>query len=81
MPVFEERIVLADAALVEIIFERGGRYRLRCLRGGEPMVEYGNDGKVHRRRRHGREQRYEFRSVEQLRYDFEREVENAQHQG
>ena len=31
----------------------------------------------HRRRVRGRELPYEFRSVEQLRYDFERDVEAA----
>lgn len=81
MLAFAERILLADAALVEIALDAGGRFRLRYLRGGEPLVDYAGDGKAHRRRRHGREQVYEFRSVEQLRYDFERDVEEAQRQG
>lgn len=44
-------------------------YRLRY---GD-LVEYANGV----RRVRGKESRYEFRSVEQLRYDFERDVEAA----
>ena len=43
------------------------------LRYGD-LVEYRN----HRRRVRGRARPYEFRSVEQLRYDFERDVKDAQ---
>ena len=43
------------------------------LRYGD-LVEYRN----HRRRLRGRARPYEFRSVEQLRYDFERDVKDAQ---
>ena len=43
------------------------------LRYGD-LVEYRN----HRRRVRGRARPYEFRSVEQLRYDFERDVRDAQ---
>ena len=43
------------------------------LRYGE-LVEYRN----HRRRVRGRTRPYQFRSVEQLRYDFERDVKDAQ---
>ena len=81
MVLFEERVLLADGALAEIALERGGRYRLRLARAGDPLIEYRSDGAKHRRRRQGREQAYEFRSVEQLRYDFERDVEEAQRQG
>jgi hypothetical protein len=42
------------------------------LRYGE-LVEYSN----HRRRVRGRTLPYEFRSVEQLRYDFEEDVRRA----
>ena len=60
-----ERVVLAEATL-EIELHDDLRYRLRY---GE-LVEYENG----RRRLRGRSSRYEFRSVEQLRYDFERDV-------
>jgi hypothetical protein len=43
------------------------------LRYGD-LVEYRN----HRRRVRGRARPYAFRSVEQLRYDFERDVKDAQ---
>ena len=43
------------------------------LRWGD-LVEYRN----HRRRVHGRVRPYQFRSVEQLRYDFEKDVKDAQ---
>lgn len=43
------------------------------LRYGD-LVEYRN----RRRRVRGRARPYEFRSVEQLRYDFERDVKDAQ---
>ena len=64
----QERVLLGDGTLLEIELGAGGGggYRLRY----GALVEYA-DG---RRRVRGRESRYEFRSVEQLRYDFERDV-------
>jgi len=53
-------------AVLEIELHDDLRYRLRY---GD-VVEY-TDG---RRRVRGRATRYEFRSVEQLRYDFEQDV-------
>jgi hypothetical protein len=52
--------------LLEIELHDDLRYRLRY---GD-LVEYSN----HRRRLRGRTLPYEFRSVEQLRYDFEQDV-------
>jgi len=63
-----ERVVMQEAEL-EIELHDGLRYRLRY---GD-LVEYA-DG---RRKIRGRSSRYEFRSVEQLRYDFERDVAAA----
>lgn len=63
-----EKLVLEDG-LLEIELRRDFSYRLRY---GE-LVEYAN----HRRRVRGRTLPYEFRSVEQLRYDFEQDVNNA----
>jgi hypothetical protein len=66
MVLVSERVVMDEADLtVELDEDRG--YRLRY---GE-LVEY-TPG---RRRVRGRATPYEFRSVEQLRYDFERDVE------
>lgn len=63
-----ERVVLAEVIL-EIELRADRRYRLRY---GD-LVEYENG----RRRLRGRSSHYEFRSVEQLRYDFERDVAAA----
>ena len=62
---FEERIVLADGVRIELSFTSTSNYRLACLKGKRLLVEY----------RSGRA--YEFKSVEKLRYDFERDVEKA----
>jgi hypothetical protein len=58
--------VVLRGAILEIELRGDLRYRLRY---GE-LVEYENG----RRRIRGRSTSYEFRSVEQLRYDFERDV-------
>jgi len=65
MVIFQERVLL-DGVLLEIELRDDLRYRLRY---GE-RVEYENG----RRRVAGRTRAYEFRSVEQLRYDFEQDV-------
>ena len=65
----EEKVLLQDATLLEIELHADLGYVLRY----GSLVEYAN----HRRRVRGRELPYEFRSVEQLRYDFERDVEAA----
>ena len=65
--VLEEKAVFGNRIL-EIELHRDGRYRLSC---GE--VEYTNG----RRKVRGRVTPYEFRSVEQLRYDFERDVQDS----
>jgi hypothetical protein len=68
MVLLSERIAL-EHALLEIELGDDLSY---CLRYGD-LVHYEN----HRRRVRGRTLPYEFRSVEQLRYDFERDVEAA----
>jgi len=67
MTLLQERVLLADGTLLELELGSDGGYRLRY---GE-LVEYANG----RRRVRGRALPYAFRSVEQLRYDFERDVE------
>ena len=64
--VLHECIVLRGVTL-EIELREDLGYRLRY---GD-LVEYAGG----RRKVRGRSTRYEFRSVEQLRYDFERDVE------
>lgn len=68
MLLFAERVVLGNSHLV-IELHDDLRY---CLKYGD-LVEY-RDG---RRKLRGRTSAYEFRSVEQLRYDFERDVRAA----
>ena len=63
-----ETVLLADALLVVELRDDLGY----TLRYGD-LVEYSN----HRRRVLGRTLPYEFRSVEQLRYDFEEDVRRA----
>jgi hypothetical protein len=65
MVVLQEKVLL-DGVVLEIELHDDFRYRLRY---GE-LVEYQNG----RRRVRGRTRAYEFRSVEQLRYDFEQDV-------
>jgi hypothetical protein len=69
MVLLQERVLLRDGALLEIELAGDLGYRLRY----GALVEYANG----RRRVRGRDLPYEFRSVEQLRYDFERDVEAA----
>jgi hypothetical protein len=61
--------MLADGVLLELAFRSRSDYRLACLRGGRVLVEYSNAGA------------YEFKSVEKLRYDFERDAEDALRKG
>ncbi|MFZ1907757.1 MAG: hypothetical protein WAU52_01620 [Burkholderiales bacterium] len=67
MSPLQERVLLGNGTLLEIELRAGGDYRLRY----GALVEYAKG----RRRVRGRDLTYEFRSVEQLRYDFERDVE------
>jgi hypothetical protein len=71
---FEERLILPGGRRVELRFDAGGGYRLACRAGAQVLVAYAGDGGGHRREVRGRRAAYEFRSVEQLRYDFERDV-------
>jgi hypothetical protein len=66
---FEERVVLDDDVVIELVFRSPSDYRLACLRDGRLLVEYSGASA------------YEFKSVEKLRYDFERDAEDALRQG
>jgi hypothetical protein len=63
-----ERVILSEGHY-ELLFEDPSSYLLRY---GD-LVEYSNGVK----RVRGRNSPYRFRSVEQLRYDFERDAEAA----
>jgi hypothetical protein len=74
MLLHSEKVVLPEGPMLELAVwaERGAlRCRMRYGRAGAWLVEYDDE----RRRVGTRATRYEFRSVEQLRYDFERDVE------
>lgn len=66
---FRERVELADGFFLEVFFHSPSDYRLTFGKRKRVLVEYSD------------KDRGEFKSVEQLRYDFERDVENAQRQG
>ncbi len=66
---YQERVVLADGVVFELAFRSAADFRLACLKGKRLLVEY----------RSGRA--YAFKSVEKLRYDFERDAEDALRQG
>ncbi len=69
----DARLALDDGTLIEMRIGRRSSYRLRFGLPGDWRVAY-EDGV---RRVGARSSAYEFRSVEQLRYDFERDVEDA----
>ena len=72
-----ETLRLADGVTVEASVAPDRTYRLALNRRGQLLVEFWNEGAVHRRRLGERVAVYEFRSVEQLRYDFERDAQDA----
>jgi len=74
---YEERVMLADGRRMELRLVSQEEYSLAVHRGARRLVEYRSEGRGHRRHLRGRELAYEFRSVEQLRYDFERDAEDA----
>jgi hypothetical protein len=74
---YRERVRLADGVTVEALVAPDRSYRLTLFRQGMPRVEYWNDGGGDRRRVGERTGAYDFRSIEQLRYDFERDAEDA----
>jgi hypothetical protein len=74
---YQERVRLAGGVTVEARVTPDRGYRLALYRRGTPRVEFWSDGATHRRRVGERTTAYEFRSIEQLRYDFERDAEDA----
>jgi len=78
---FEERAVLPGGAVFELRLLNGMQYRLTVKKGQKTLVEYKGKGGRHSRAVRGRAAAYEFKSVEKLRYDFERDAEDALRQG
>ena len=66
---FEERLLLAGGYVLEAKIFAGQEFVLSLRKDNTLLVEYrSGDG-------------YEFKSVEKLRYDFERDAEDALRQG
>ena len=74
---FEETLWLGDGSALIARVGPSREYRLGLYRRGAPLVEFWSEGAVHRRRAGDRISTYEFRSIEKLRYDFERDAEDA----
>ena len=83
-----EKMVLSDESIMEIVLWRlpeptrerphGFKYRLYYGRRGVCLVRYDNEtGKGDHKHVGGREMPYEFKSVEQLRLDFEQDMKAA----
>jgi hypothetical protein len=76
---YEERVHRGDGLRIEIALWRGQDafgYRLECRRGDAVLVRYAREGRgSDARSTLGRAAPYAFRSAEQLRYDFERDLE------
>lgn len=77
--VLEQRCLLPDGAWVEVRITRSAQglgYRLAFHRGDECLLSYERGAaQGDTRMLGGRSSPYAFRSVEQLRYDFERDLE------
>jgi hypothetical protein len=66
---FEERLLLPEGFILEARILEGRRFVLSLRRGETLLVEYSDASG------------YEFKSVEKLRYDFERDAEDALRRG
>ena len=66
---FEERLILPDDFVLEARILDAMDFVFLLRKGKTILVEYSNASG------------YEFKSVEKLRYDFERDVEDALRQG
>jgi hypothetical protein len=66
---FREYVILEEGVFFEVFFASPSHFCLRCGKDGKVLVEYSNTST------------YELRSVEKLRYDFEKDVENALRKG
>ena len=62
---FEERLILAEDVILEARISSDRDFVLSLRKGKTVLVEYSSKS------------RYAFKSVEKLRYDFERDAEDA----
>jgi hypothetical protein len=75
---FVECVVLPGGKVLELKLLNEMQYSLIFRQGRKTLVEYKGNGRKHGRTVRGRA--YEFKSVEKLRYDFERDAEDAERQ-
>ena len=73
--------MLPGGEVLELKLLNEMQYSLIFRQGRKTLVEYKGNGAKHGRTVRGRESVYEFKSVEKLRYDFERDAEDAERQG
>jgi len=66
---YREHVVLPDGYSLEVFFASPANYRLAFRKRRRVLVEYSDRIP------------YGFKSVEKLRYDFERDVEDAKRKG
>lgn len=72
-----ELLWLDERTAIEAAVDRDRAYRLAMWRNGERVLEFRCDRGRHLKCSHTRTTPYDFRSIEQLRYDFEREIEDC----
>jgi hypothetical protein len=73
----QELLWLDERTAIEAAVDRDRAYRLAMWRDGERVLEFRFDRGRHLKYSHARTTAYDFRSIEQLRYDFEREIEGS----
>ena len=74
---YRETLRLSDGSTLVARVAPDRSYRLSLYRGGAMLVEFWSESTAHWRRVADRVSAYQFRSIEQLRYDFERDAEDA----
>jgi len=66
---YEERLLLSGGFTMQAVIREGRDFVLSLRKGENVLVEYSSAGG------------YEFKSVEKLRYDFQRDAEDAIRRG
>ena len=74
---YQETVRLPDGLTLVARVAPDRSYRLGLYLRSAPLVEFSGEGAVHRRRIADHVTEYEFRSIEQMRYDFGRDVEDT----
>ena len=74
---YHEIVRLADGTTFDACVAPDREFRIGLYRRGAPLVEFWSEAGTYRRRVGDRVTAYAFRSIEQLRYDFERDAQNA----